>query len=128
MADLSPVDCRFYHEDSHRQATRRACRLIQRNPQSPPWQRGLCNTCPVPGLLAANPCIHLALEATVVRKMGVFQRVQPYAVCTAKILELEDPASCWRGCDQFRPQRLEGETLVSVDDLLASIGDQADDR
>lgn len=127
MSDTSPVDCRFYHEDSHRQATRRACRLIQRNPQSPPWHRGLCNTCPVPGLLAANPCIYLALEATVVRKMGLFQRVQPYAVCTAKIIELNDPASCWRGCDQFMLRRLERDPIISVDALMASVGGQADD-
>lgn len=128
MSNSAPVDCRFYHEDSHRQATRRACRLIQRNPQSPPWDRGLCNTCPVPGILAANPCLHLALEATVVRKMSLFQRVQPYTVCTAKLIELDDPTSCWRGCDQFVPQRASTTAVVSVDDLMASVGDKADDR
>lgn len=122
MSDPGPVDCRFYHEDSHRQATRRACRLIQRNPHSPPWHRGLCNSCPVPGILTANPCVHLALEATVVRKMGLFQRVQPYAVCTAKLVELDDPTTCWKGCEFFTPRRVAGDAL------LASVDETAPDR
>ncbi len=114
------VSCVFYHEDSHRQATRRACRLIQRNPQSEPWHYGLCRTCPVPGLLRANPCIHLVLEARVVRKLGIFQRVEPYTVCTAKAVELTNPDACWRGCDLFQLPSAAPGNFISIDALMAA--------
>src|SRR3954447_1158707 len=97
------VACVYFHEDSYRQATKRKCRLIERNPNSEPWHYGLCGSCPVAGILSANPCRHLVLEAKVVRKMGFLQRVQPYAVCTAKLIELNNPDACWKGCDQFAP-------------------------
>ena len=112
-------DCPYFHEDSHRQATRRACRLVQRSPDSLPWHARLCRSCPVPGLLRANPCRHLALEARVVRKWGVFSRVEPYTACTAKVIELSNPESCWRGCAEFSPPT-ETANLISVDALMAS--------
>lgn len=117
--DPNALACVFYHEDSHRQATKRACRLIERNPQSAPWQPGLCRTCPVPGLLKANPCIHLALEAKVVRKMGIFQRVEPYTVCTAKLIELSNPDVCWKGCDQFTTKQ-PASPVISIDALMGA--------
>ena len=119
---MPPVDCPFYFEDSYRKATRRACRLIARNPQSEPWQPGLCRSCPVPGMLKANPCIHLALEARVVRKWGgLVPRVEPYTVCSAKLIELANPHSCWRGCDQFTLPGQPAEGLVSVDELMKTV-------
>lgn len=117
---MTTVECRFYHEDSYRQATKRACRLIERNPNSEPWHVGLCRSCPVPGILRANPCAHLALEATVVRKWGFMQRVQPYAACTAKLIELDNPEACWKGCDQFSPTPVKQANAISIDALMAS--------
>ncbi len=112
-------DCPYFHEDSHRQATRRACRLVQRNPDSLAWSPGLCKSCPVPSLLKANPCRHLVLEARVVRKWGVFSRVEPYTACTAKAIELSNPEACWRGCAEFSPPPGAGD-FISVDDLMAA--------
>ncbi|MFQ6001212.1 MAG: hypothetical protein ACE5LG_06045 [Anaerolineae bacterium] len=97
-----PKKCRFYHEDTYRRKTIKECRLIARNPRSAPWKEGLCKRCPVPQILARNPCAHLALEATIQRWLRLFSRVQVYAVCTARLVEIKDPASCGQGCTQYK--------------------------
>ncbi len=106
------VDCKFYHEDSYRQATKRACRLIERNPNSEPWHIGLCGKCAVPGILEANPCKHLVLEAKVGRSFGLFQKVEVYAVCSAKLIELDNPKNCMEGCPFYAPGGDEVEELL----------------
>lgn len=93
--------CRFYYEDSHRRSPRKECRLIERNPASAPWDDKLCRSCPVPEILEQNPCTHLALEADVRSRFGLFRRVAVLAVCTAKLQEIGDPTSCRRRCEQF---------------------------
>ena len=50
----------------------------------------------MPGILAETTCAHLALEASVERKLGVFDRVTIYAICTEHITELKDPKRCPR--------------------------------
>jgi hypothetical protein len=93
--------CRFFYEDSHRRSPRRACRLIERNPDSEPWQDGLCRTCPVADILERNPCANLALEAEVASQWGLFRRVKVFAVCTLKLQKIADPIDCRQGCSQF---------------------------
>lgn len=96
--------CRFYHEDTYRRRTTKECRLIARNPHSLPWKDSLCKGCPVPGILAHNPCAHLALEAEVRgRFLGLFPRVEIYAVCTSQLEEVKGPARCRQGCSRYRP-------------------------
>lgn len=94
--------CRFYHEDTYRHQTIKECRLLARNPYSAPWKEGLCKRCPVPQILARNPCVHLALEATAQRWLRLFPRVQVYAVCTARLVEVKAPASCGQGCTEYK--------------------------
>lgn len=90
-----PVDCPYYYADYHRGRDFETCRLIERNRENRRrWQRGLCNSCPVPGLLRATTCKHLALEASVERKFGLFDRVSVYAICTEHLIELKDPKRC----------------------------------
>ena len=88
------VNCRYYHYDYFRGRETEECRLIALNPQSRPWRRSLCNRCPVPTILRETDCQHLALEATVVRKWRVFDRVEVFAVCTQAVEELADPRHC----------------------------------
>ncbi len=88
------IPCRYYHEDYHRGRETKECRLIKRNPQSRPWKPGLCKTCPVPHILLHTNCQEIALEATVVRKWGLVDRVEVYAVCARHMIELEDPLYC----------------------------------
>jgi hypothetical protein len=98
-------DCWFYYEDSHRRFPRKECRLVERNPASAPWDSRHCRSCPVPEILEQNPCTHLALEAEVKSRFGLFRRVAVLAVCTAKLQEIVDARSCGRRCKQF--ERLE---------------------
>jgi hypothetical protein len=92
---LKPVDCPYYFADYVRGRETEKCRLIERNREKGrPWRRELCETCPVPGILRETTCRHLALEASVTRRLGVFDRVSVYAVCTEHVLELGDPKRC----------------------------------
>lgn len=86
-------NCPYYYEDYHRGRETMTCRLIERNPNSRPWRRALCDTCPVPKILAETTCPHLALEATVVRKF-IWDRVDVFAVCTKHRRALADPRTC----------------------------------
>ena len=71
-----PVDCPYFFGDYHRGLELEKCRLIARNRENRrPWRRALCDSCPVPGILAETTCAHLALEASVERKLGLFDRV-----------------------------------------------------
>jgi len=89
-----PVNCRYFYADYHRGREYEECRLIKRNPDSRPWRRALCDTCPVPRILRETNCPEIALEATVVRRWGVFERVEVFAVCARHLIELEDPTRC----------------------------------
>ena len=71
-----PVDCPYFFGDYHRGLELEKCRLIARNRENRrPWRRALCDSCPVPGILRDTTCAHLALEASVERKLGLFDRV-----------------------------------------------------
>jgi len=90
-----PVDCPYYHADHYRGRDTEKCRLIERNRQNRrPWKRALCDTCPIPEILRRSTCRHLALEASVVKRFGVLDRVEVYAICTEHVQELADPKRC----------------------------------
>lgn len=90
-----PVDCPYFFGDYHRGREVEKCRLIERNRENRrPWRRALCDTCPVPGILRNTTCKHLALEASVERKLLLLDRVQVYAICTEHVAELDDPNHC----------------------------------
>ena len=94
MNAFKPVHCRYYFADYFRGRDHEECRLIRRNPDSLPWRRSLCDTCPVPDILLNTNCKEIALEAEVVKRWGVMERVEVYAVCARHLIELEDPKHC----------------------------------
>lgn len=90
-----PVDCPYYFADYHRGRDVERCRLIERNRANRrPWRRALCDTCPVPGIVRESTSRHLALEASVERRFGLFDRVAVYAICTEHMSELANPKRC----------------------------------
>ena len=104
------VDCPYYYADYFRGRDVEKCRLIERNPHNTRrWHRGLCDACPVPGILRESTCRHLALEASVERRLGILERVSVYAVCTEHLGELVDP----KRCAQCEEDRRKGETSES---------------
>ncbi|NOZ50478.1 MAG: hypothetical protein GXP37_10590 [Chloroflexi bacterium] len=96
MTAPKPVNCRYYYADFHRGRESEECRLIKRNRDSRPWHRSLCNSCPVPTILLNTNCQEIALEATVVKRFGLLERVTVYAICARHLIELDDPLACPR--------------------------------
>jgi hypothetical protein len=76
-------DCRYFYGNYYRGRNEEECRLI--GAARPPlhWTRELCGNCPVPGILLANACPTLVLEAQVVRRFPFINRkVQVKARCS----------------------------------------------
>ena len=94
MVTHTPVNCRYYYADFHRGRNHEECRLLKRNPESRPWRRVLCDSCPVPDILNSTNCKEIALEATVVKKWGLLERVEVYAICAKHLVELDNPKFC----------------------------------
>ncbi len=102
MRTPAGTECRYYYEDFYRGHSTQECRLIGRNPRSEPWKPKLCARCPVPGILRANACPNMVLEARVVRRwLGLVHRVEVYAICTEHQVEVADP---YVGCGHCHPQ------------------------
>ena len=91
---MPPVHCRYYYTDYFRGRETEECRLIKRNPTSRPWHRSLCKSCPVPDILRTTQCKEIALEASVVKKWGLLERVEVFAICARHFIELDDPHYC----------------------------------
>lgn len=94
MTTNNPVNCRYYYADFFRGRDHEECRLLKRNPDSRPWRRSLCDSCPVPDILISTNCKEIALEATVVKKWGIMERVEVYAICAKHYVELDNPRYC----------------------------------
>ena len=95
-------ECRFYYEDFYRGNSKQECRLLAQNPRTERWEPRLCTRCPVPGILLANACEHMVLEARVVRRwLRLVHRVEVYAVCTKHHVEVADPHV---GCGHCHPE------------------------
>lgn len=98
MKTPAGFDCEFFYADYYRGRNVEECRLIERNPRSEQWTRGLCKDCPVPRVLRANNCQHLRLEATVVKTMlGLGRKVQLRAYCSKSARDVPEPEV---GCGQ----------------------------
>ena len=89
-------ECKFYYGDFHRGRSEQACRLIERNPESLPWDPGLCQSCPVPDILASNASDTLKLDGKVVKKFFGFKKeVEVEGWCSECFNVVPDPK---RGC------------------------------
>jgi hypothetical protein len=72
-------ECRYFYADYHRGRHHETCRLLEESEID--WEPGLCKTCPVPDILLANACPNMVLYGRIVRRMGLWKRVRPLAVC-----------------------------------------------
>ena len=96
MKTPAGTECKFYYGDFHRGRNVEVCRLIESNPDSPPWQPNLCATCPVPEILQANASETLKLNGKIVKKFfGFKQQVEVEGWCSECFSEVPDPR---RGC------------------------------
>ena len=90
-----PVDCKYFYGDYFRGRDYEECRLLQSSAgNTRPWQRKLCDTCPVPNIVRNTNCAGLALEAEVKRRLLREKVVVTFAVCTVHMAELDDPLNC----------------------------------
>jgi hypothetical protein len=97
MRTPAGVECRYYYEDFNRGRQVQECRLIERNRRSLPWTPDLCAKCRVPEVLRANGSPDLQLELAVVRRLGLFKRLELTATCRRHGIEIADPL---RGCER----------------------------
>jgi hypothetical protein len=89
-------ECKYYYADFHRGRDIQTCRLIEKNPDSPPWRPHLCESCPVPDILRANGSDTLTLDGKVVSKfLGFKQQVEVTGWCSVCFSDVPDPM---RGC------------------------------
>jgi hypothetical protein len=96
-------ECKFYYGDFHRGRNEQACRLIEQNPESPPWQPSLCRTCPVPDILIANASGTLKLDGRVVKKFfGLSQHVEVEGWCSECFSIVPDPRQGCSNCARVR--------------------------
>jgi hypothetical protein len=102
MRTPAGIECRFYYEDFMRGRTTQECRLIASNPDSRAWQPNHCRTCPVPGILRANGCAHMTLEAAVGRRWLVLPQVRVRAFCRLSGEEVAEPMV---GCGRCQDER-----------------------
>ncbi len=99
-------ECVYYYADYYRGNETQNCRLIERNPSSEPWSVSLCQTCPVPGILAANHSPNMRLRGWVGKGfLGITRKVQVEAICIEHGVEIKDPKA---GC----PQCAQAKSLV----------------
>lgn len=92
-------DCPYFHGDYFRGRSKEYCRLLEQSGYGEQWTINLCGSCPVPGILHETTCNHLALEAEIVRKFGLFPRVRVFAICTESLQALADPRHC-ESCEE----------------------------
>jgi hypothetical protein len=90
-----PVNCRYFYGDYFRGKNKEACRLIEANPHNQrQWYRQLCDSCPVPGIIAASNSPALLLEAEVKRTFFRNKVELTFAVCSKHMIELNNPRYC----------------------------------
>ena len=95
-------ECKFYYQDYHRGKETQECRLIDRNPQSGSWKPSHCGNCPVPGILLANACPNMVMEAHIARGfLGLTERVEVYAICSQQMCEVKEPRIGCGSCHQL---------------------------
>ena len=104
MITPAGTECRYYYADYFRGRERQECRLLDQNPVSEPWRPELCKGCPVPGILRANACPNLVLEAAVAKRFfGLRRDVVVEAVCKKHLVKVPEPHVGCGHCHEERP-------------------------
>lgn len=93
-------ECQFFYGDYYRGRELEECRLLDQGGEKV-WTPDLCQTCPVPDILAANSCPHMVIHGEVVRKFFILGRqVKVTAYCTKSNSDVDEPKI---GCGQCHP-------------------------
>jgi hypothetical protein len=96
-------ECKFYYQDFYRGRSTQECRLLLRRPQRERWDPSLCRSCPIPGILRANACPNMMLEAQIIRRFFFWRRVKVSAFCLKTLKEVENPYVGCGECHLHRP-------------------------
>jgi hypothetical protein len=90
-------ECKYFYGDYYRGRNFEECRLL-----GSAWTRGLCQTCPVPGIGRANACESMRLRAEMTRPLtAAFQkRVRVTGFCEKTSRSGFDPHI---GCGECHP-------------------------
>lgn len=92
MITPAGTECPYYYEDFHRGRETQECRLIERTPDGGTYSTDLCTHCPVPGIVRANACSNMVLEARIQsRFFGLQRSVNVTAFCTRTTREVAEP-------------------------------------
>lgn len=101
MRTPAGIECRYFYGNYYRGRNTEECRLISNTPPPNHWTSKLCKTCPVPGILRANACPTMILEAKASSGIfGFFRRVNVTAYCTRSNQKVEEPEI---GCGMCHP-------------------------
>jgi hypothetical protein len=97
-------ECKYYYADYYRGRETQVCRLLAANPNGGRWKPSHCASCPVPDILRQNACPNLVLEGKIQKTLlGLREQVVVYAVCTHRLVEVENPAIGCGECHLHRP-------------------------
>ena len=107
MRTTAGKECKFYYADYYRGRNKQECRLVAGNRASEPWTPGMCQNCPVPGILQANACTNLLLEGRIVKTfLGLGRQMTVSAVCTKTLQDVDKPhvgcGQCHTNLDNFK--------------------------
>ena len=101
MRTPAGFECKFFYGNYFRGRKQEECRLIGNARAPGQWAPDLCKKCPVPGILRANACENLTLNAKVKRSLlGIIRNVEVTAYCTLSQQNVKEPHI---GCGQCHP-------------------------
>lgn len=102
MRTPTGIECPHFYGDYYRGRDHEECRLLEASQPSQLWSPDLCQTCPVSGILRANACTHMRLNAEVTRSVfDLFQRrVKITAFCEKTSRPVAQPEI---GCGDCHP-------------------------
>ena len=94
-------ECRYFFGDYYRGRHHEECRLIGATPAPHNWTPDLCQNCPVPGILIANDCPNMVLDAKANHGiLGMGKKVVVSAYCNQAHQMVKEPKV---GCGQCHP-------------------------
>ncbi len=101
MRTPAGFECKYFYGNYFRGRKREECRLIGNAPAPNQWTPDLCQKCPVPGILQANACQNMELNAHVRRSLlGLVKKVEITAYCKKVNQFVAEPHI---GCGQCHP-------------------------
>lgn len=108
MRTPAGFECPHFYGNYYRGRNQEECRLIGQMPPPGHWSADLCKKCPVPGILRANACQNLVLQAKVTSQFfGIRRRVQIKAFCKKENREVLEPEIGCGHCHEISDRLLE---------------------